>query len=65
MDDNYVLQILRDYGRDIECTGSFKIYDNLTTAIRHFNAYKKEREVVHLRLMWGSSCIDEWRREDG
>lgn len=65
MDSKYILQIMRDYGRDIECKGSFKLYDDLTTAIRHFNAYKKDDNVIHLRIMWGTSIIDEWRRDDG
>ena len=26
MDSKYVLQIMRDYGRDIECKGSYKLY---------------------------------------
>lgn len=41
MDNQYVLQIMRDYGRDIESKGSYKLYDDLTTAHRHFNTYKK------------------------
>lgn len=65
MDNKYVLQILRDYGRDIEAIGSYRLYDDLTTAHRQMNAYKKQPEVLNLRLMWGESVLDEWRRDDG
>ena len=65
MDSKYVLQIMRDYGRDIECKGSYKLYDDLTTATRHFNAYKKDDNVVWLLIMWGPSIIQEGRRDDG
>lgn len=63
MDSMYVLQIMRDHGRDIEAVVRYKLYDDLTTAHRHFNAYKKEKDVIWLRLMWGESMIDEWRRD--
>lgn len=65
MDVRYTLQILRDYGRDVETIGSYRLYDDLTTAHRQMNAYKKQPEVVHLRLMWGDSVLDDWRRDDG
>ena len=39
--------------------------DKCITAHQHMNAYKKQPEVVHLRLMRGDSVLDEWRRDDG
>lgn len=63
MDDKYVLQLMIDTGRDIECVVRYYEYDSLSEAIDSYNYHIKRDCVIRARIMWGNTCIINYRSD--